>query len=90
MHDSMYLEKKGIRTVTLVHGAFERAARTYARFAKVPDPRLVVLSSDGDVGNPEARRLNLDNTRIREELADQFADTIVAYLEGSQGGQPEG
>ena len=89
MHDTQYLEKNGVRTVTLVHSAFERAARAFARFAKISDPRLVVLPSDGDVADPESRRLNLDNTRIREELADQSADAIVSYLERTQDDLPE-
>ena len=54
--DAVALEKKGVRTVTIVWDTFEKAARSAARIQGTPDIRFAVVPSRQGSDTAEEQR----------------------------------
>jgi hypothetical protein len=56
VYDAVALEKKGVRTVTIVWDTFEKAARSAARIQGSPDIRFAVIPSRKGSDTADAQR----------------------------------
>ena len=57
VYDAVALEKKGVRTVTIVWDTFEKAARSAARIQGSPDIRFAVIPSRKGTDTAEEQRV---------------------------------
>lgn len=71
VYDAVALEKKGLRTVTIVWDTFEKAARSAARIQGKPDIRFAVIPS----------RRGTDSADDQRVKAHQAAAAIVELLQ---------
>lgn len=70
VYDAVALEKKGLRTVTIVWDTFEKAARSAARIQGKPDIRFAVIPS----------RQGTDTADDQRRKAEQAAKAVVELL----------